>query len=66
MNINIIIKEDHISIVHNGDELMYWHCTDWRGDPDLVCTIAQAITTALEDPELFLETMARIASPDED
>ncbi|ORB76900.1 hypothetical protein BST46_27535 [Mycobacterium timonense] len=38
----------------NGTEMLMWESAEWSEDPSLVYVIANAITTALSDPDQFL------------
>lgn len=63
---NIIVKEDHISIHDDGEEIFYWHKQEWHEDPDLIISICNAIVIALSDPDLARETFEKILTPEEE
>ena len=62
---NITVKDDHISIHDGGEEVFYWHKQEWKDDPDLIVTVANAIVIALTDEDLARETFERIKNPPE-
>ncbi len=59
----ITVKDDHISIHDGEEEIFYWHKQEWHDDPDLIVSVANAITIALSDPDLARETFDRIKNP---
>lgn len=60
---NVTVKEDHISIHDDEEEIFYWHKKEWQDDPDLIVTVSNAIVIALSDPDLARETFDRIKNP---
>ena len=45
-NVTIEIEQDHISISHHGEEIVYWHSDEWNEDADIVISIANAVMLA--------------------
>ena len=52
--VDISAEEGSISILKkvngNWEEVVYWECTEWEDDPEVVFNIVEAIRTALTDP----------------
>ena len=47
--LEVEVENDHISITHKGKELVYWDEQEWKDDPEVVVSIANAIKMAFED-----------------
>jgi len=45
-NVTIEIEQDHISISHHGEEIVYWHSDEWNEDADIVISITNAVMLA--------------------
>ena len=45
-NVKIEIEQDHISISHHNDEIVYWHSDEWNEDADIVISITNAVMLA--------------------
>jgi len=45
-NVTIKIEQDHISISHHGEEIVYWHSDEWNEDADIVISITNAVMLA--------------------
>lgn len=45
-NVEIIIEQDHICVMHNKEEVVYWIHDEWEEDPSIVTSIANAIYLA--------------------
>jgi hypothetical protein len=45
-NVTIEIEQDHISINHHGEEIVYWHSDEWNEDADIVISITNAVMLA--------------------
>ena len=45
-NVKVEIEQDHISISHHGEEIVYWHSDEWNEDADIVISIANAVMLA--------------------
>jgi hypothetical protein len=43
--------EDYIEIMDGTDELIYWDIEEWKSDPQIVFSIANAVKLALTDPD---------------
>ena len=48
--LKVVIKNDIISIDENGQEILMWIKDEWINDPNVVFTIANAITLAYTNP----------------
>lgn len=44
-------EEGFIRIARHSREMLYWEITEWEEDPDVAFVIAEAISTALTNPE---------------
>jgi hypothetical protein len=45
-NVKIEIEQDHISISHHNEEIVYWHSDEWNEDADIVISITNAVMLA--------------------